>query len=64
MAEADFDFDDFDDDDLNPEEREEARTAINIVPEEDRFQFKPMKCPIMDEIKDKYPDSYELFEEW
>lgn len=58
MAEAHYDSD------LDSEEEEEARTAISIVPQENRFEFTPIKCPVMDNLKDNFPDSLELFEKW
>lgn len=58
MAEADYDSD------LNSEEEEDARTAINIIPEDNRFEFTVIKCPVLDDIKETFPDTIDLLEKW
>lgn len=58
MAAADYDSD------LNSEEEEEARTAINIIPADNRFEFTVIKCPVMDDIKEIFPDTMDLLEKW
>ena len=52
------------DPDLNAEEEEEARTAIDIVPVSNRFEFTPIPCPVLDNIKKEFPDTTALMEEW
>lgn len=62
MAEADvepLEFD-YDSDDFNPNEEKDATRTINLIPAEDRFVFTPIKCTVMDELKEKWPDTYEL----
>ena len=58
MAEADYDSD------LNSEEEEDARTAINIIPQDNRFEFTVMKCPVLDVIKETFPDTMDVLEKW
>ena len=53
-----------DDSDLDSEEEEEARTAISIVPQENRFEFTPLKCPVVNNLKEQFPDSVDAFDKW
>ena len=52
------------DPDLNSDEEEEARTAIDIVPVANRFEFTPIACPVLDDIEREFPDTTALIEEW
>lgn len=55
---------DDDDSDMDSEEEEEARRAINTIPVENRFEFTPVKCPVLDNLKEQFPDSIETFDKW
>ena len=46
---------------------EEDRTielTMSTIPEENKFEFTPIECPIMDQLKNDWPDTYALFEKW
>ena len=57
MAEAGYDSD-------NPEEEVQLPVALRSVAMEDRFEFTPVICPVMDELEETFPDTTELFEKW
>lgn len=53
-----------DDSDVDSEEEEEIKKAINAIPTENRFNFTPVKCPVLDNLKEQFPDSIETFNKW
>ena len=61
---ADHDDDSDVDSDLDPEDEAEARRARKAIPVENRFEFTPVNCPVLDNLKEQFPDSIEQFEKW
>lgn len=61
---ADHDDDSDVDSDLDPEDEAEARRARKAIPVENRFEFTPVECPVLDNLKEQFPDSIQQFEKW
>ena len=63
---ADY-YDDDSDVDSEEEQTEDARETRRVrksIPIENRFDFTPVECPVMDNLKEQFPDSIKAFEKW